>query len=79
WGWGWGYPYPIRIPYQYNKGTLVVSFLDTNSNRIIWHASADRSLKRANVAKKDILKTVHEVFKRYPGRVHNISSSGELL
>ena len=64
-----GYRYePVNIhSVDYTEGTLIIDFVDTAQNKLVWQGVAIDSLKENNKKRKErIDKVIKKVFEKYP-------------
>jgi hypothetical protein len=69
WGWGWGYDYGWGGPayYSYTEGTIVVDFIDPQSNKVFWRGTASSVIDDPNnVSQSKVNKAVAKLVNQYP-------------
>ncbi|NAW50157.1 DUF4136 domain-containing protein [Elizabethkingia argentiflava] len=75
-GWGWGGPawslgwgYNRSYTSYYNRGTLVLDFIDAHSNKLVWQGiGSGLNIDRPQSKAKHIPTMIHEILKNYPPR-----------
>lgn len=69
WGypWGWGFGVSHTWTSNYNQGGLIVDFIDSKSQKLVWQATGDGIyVDSPNKKQKQIPKMVEELLANYP-------------
>jgi hypothetical protein len=75
-GLGIGYGYGPYVGYtgpglgvtQYTEGTLIVDFVNPESNQLIWRGYASKALDNTDVGEQIVAEAVQKILEKYPPR-----------
>ncbi|WMJ72101.1 DUF4136 domain-containing protein [Cytophagaceae bacterium ABcell3] len=72
WGWGWGPHWGVAgyhtYPIHYQHATITINAIDQKTNKIVWSGTYSDVVDSRTFTGRNISKTVHKIFKRFPIR-----------